>query len=49
MHESARLTESLAVALTVPLDLAWYGGPAETPAVHRGITAGSVLVYQRDR
>ena len=45
--EGRGLAESLASLLPCALDLEWYGGATETPTIHRGLVAGSVLVYEQ--
>jgi predicted nucleotidyltransferase len=45
--EESRLTASLAPLLPVPLDLEWYGDAELTPTIHRGLEAGSVVVFTR--
>lgn len=45
MGESQDLSASLQKLLPVTLQLEWYGGPEETPIIHAGLNAGSMLVY----
>lgn len=47
ISEASDLRQSLAPLLPVPVDLEWYGSDHETPTIHHGITAGSLLVYER--
>lgn len=43
--ESEDLSASLQERLPIAVQLEWYGGPVETPAIHAGLNAGSALVY----
>jgi predicted nucleotidyltransferase len=47
ISEASHLAGSLARLLPVPIDLEWYGGEFETPTVHRGLAAGSLVAYER--
>jgi predicted nucleotidyltransferase len=47
ISEAFELCQSLASMLPVPVGLEWYGGKHGTPTIHRGLTAGSVVVYER--
>lgn len=45
--EGLRSSISSYVPSTVAVDLQWYGGPIETPVIHKGLEAGSRLIYER--
>ena len=45
--QKAHLAGSLAKLLPVKLDLEWYGGATETPTIHRSLSEGAIVVYER--
>jgi hypothetical protein len=44
--EGDGLTVSIQSLLPIPVDLQWYGGPAETPTIHAGLERSSILIYK---
>jgi hypothetical protein len=46
--KSKGLKTSIQSLLPIPVDLQWYDGPIETPAVHAGLEESSVLIYKAD-
>jgi predicted nucleotidyltransferase len=45
ISETERLRSSLANRIPVTVDLQWYGGAEDTPTIHAGLLAGSIVVY----
>jgi predicted nucleotidyltransferase len=45
ISEAEKLRSSLSSRITVTVDLQWYGGAEDTPTIHAGLLAGSVVVY----
>jgi predicted nucleotidyltransferase len=46
MFEADCLKASIQALLPMTVQLEWYGGPTETPTIHAGLQASSMLVYE---
>ncbi|MDO3515185.1 nucleotidyltransferase domain-containing protein [Ralstonia pseudosolanacearum] len=46
IFEADGLTASIQSLLPMKVQLEWYGGPVETPTIHAGLQASSMLVYE---
>lgn len=46
--EAPRLRASASGVVPVIIDLNWYGGAVETPRIHAGLEASSIVVYEAD-